>query len=298
MSRLTKNYVLITFVPVTFIEGKPYFLHILDKFNDKLLKEFMSTLGQHFQQPEVNESAQTPRSALFTVLRTSSEPDVRDMKPPHTPTPVRPRDGLPDGASDTAQPITTKDRAFTPILGRLPPIDDLLGKKHLAPEREYENFSSNKTDIRAMKADNVAIPALKRAADINSEDDVSVPSDEKERQMANALHERVLKHKPSPTYRRTAASPAFSTKSYESDQYSELPTVIHISRRESSGSKDSKSNPSRTSEAKDDTISPIRPPSAKSRITHVLPREKRLQASTGLPSKPRIDVRAKRMQKS
>ena len=271
------------------LKGKPYFLHILDKFNEKLLKEFLSTLGQHFQQPEVYESAQTPRSALFTVLRTSSEPDVRDMKSPHTPTPVRPRDGLPDGASDTAQPITIKDRAFTPILGRLPPMDDLLGKKHLAPEREYENFSSNKTDIRAMKADNVA----------NSEDDVSVHSDEKERQMANALHERVLKHKPSPTYRRTAASPAFSTKSYESDQYSELPTVIHISRRESSGSKDSKSsNPSRTSEAKDDTISPIRPPSAKSRITHVLPREKRLQASAGLPSKPRIDVRAKRMQKS
>ena len=294
MSRLTKIYVLITFVPVTFIEGKLYFLHILDKFNDKLLKEFLSTLGQHFQQPEVYESAQTPRSALFTVLRTSSEPDVRDMKSQHTPTPVRPRDGLPDGASDTAQPITTKDRAFTPILGRLPPMDDLLGKKHLAPEREYENFSSNKTDIRAMKADNVAIPALKRAADINSEDDVSATSDEKERQMANALHERVLKHKPSPTYRRTAASPAFSTKSYESDQYSELPTVIHISRRESSGSKDSKSNPSRTSEAKDDTISPIRPPSAKSRIT----REKRLQASAGLSCKPRIDVRAKRMQKS
>ncbi|PFX29611.1 Centrosomal protein of 152 kDa [Stylophora pistillata] len=265
----------------------------------KTLSPDKESTGQHFQQPEVYESAQTPRSALFTVLRTSSEPDVRDLKSLCTPTPVRPRDGLPDGASDTAQPVTTKDRAFTPILGKLPAMDDLLRKKQFAPEREYENFPSKRTNIRAMKADNLVIPALKHATDINSKHDVSVPSDDKEKQVANALHERAFKDKPSPSYKRNAASPAFSTKSYESDQYSELPTVIHVSRRESSGSKDSNSSvQSRTSEAKDDIISPIRPPSAKSRTTHVLSREKRIQASAGLPSKPRIDVRTKRVQKS
>lgn len=301
---------------ITFALNSPYSRYIREGFNDKSLKESLSSSGQHSQQPEAIDSTQTPRSGLFNVLRASSEPDIRDIKTPSASLlPGRPRDGLPDGASDTAQPITTKDitpREFTPILGKLSAMDNSdcrsPGKKHFTPERDYGNSPAQRTEVRATKAHNMAGPALKRAIDVNSEHDTSVPLDEKDRQRTYAMHERVFKHKPLAPYKRSAPSPAFSTKSYDSDQYSELPTVIHVSRRESSGSKDSNSSiPSRASESKDATISPIRHPdvpdirsrpSAESRITKLVSREKRVNGSPSLPSKPRIDVRAKRVQKS
>lgn len=60
-------------------------------------------------------------------------------------------------------------------------MDDLLGKKYLVLEREYENFFFNKIDIWVMKVDNVVILVFKYVVDINLEDDVLVYLDEKER---------------------------------------------------------------------------------------------------------------------
>lgn len=60
-------------------------------------------------------------------------------------------------------------------------MDDLLGKKYLVLEREYENFFFNKIDIWVMKVDNVVILVFKCVVDINLEDDVLVFLFEKER---------------------------------------------------------------------------------------------------------------------
>ena len=270
----------------------------------------MSSLGQSFQQPEVNDGTRSPRSGALNVLRASSEPDIRDIQ---SPTAVRfhgrPRDGGPDGASDTA-PITGKEREFTPILGKLTAMDGLEcrspGTKHFTPERDFGDSPGQRTDDRVVKAYNMTGPVRKHATVDNSEQDTSVALTEKERQRNYVMHDRALRQKPLASYKRCAPSPAFSVKSNESDQYSELPTVIHVSRRESSGSKDSNSSPPvHTSGAKDVTISPIMPTasdmrsrtSAQNRITKLPSRDKAMSSSPSLPSKPRIDVRAKRVQK-
>ena len=268
----------------------------------------MSSLGQPFRQSEVDDGTQSPRSGVFNILRASSEPDIRDIQSPcaarlHG----RPRDGGPDGASDTA-PITGKEREFTPILGKVTAMDGLEpGKKHSTPERDFGDSPGQRTQGRSVKASNVAGSFLKRARVDNSEQNTSVALAEKERQRNYAMHERSLKQKPLASSKKCAPSPAFSVKSYESDQYSELPTVIHVSRRESSGSKDSNiSIPSHTSEAKDMTISPVTSPASdvrsrpftQNRMTKLASRDKGMSSSPSLPSKPRIDVRMRRAQNS
>ena len=272
----------------------------------------MSSLGQPSQQPEVDDATQSTRSGVFKVLRASSVPDIRDIQSPSAARlHGRPRDGGPDGASDTA-PIAGKEREFTPILGKLTAMDGLdcrgspgPGRKRFTPERDFGDAPGQRTDVRAMKAYNMSGPVLKRAAGINSVQDSSPGLAEKEKQRNYVMHERAVRQKPLASYKRSAPSPAFSVKSYESDQYSELPTVIHVSRRESSVSKDSNSSiTSHTSGAKDATISPIMPPdmrtrpSAENRIAKLASRDKGMNSSSSLPSKPRIDVRAKRIQKS
>ena len=245
---------------------------------------------------------------MFHILRTSSEPDIRDIQSPYAGRlHGRPRDGGPDGASDTA-PIAGKEGEFTPILVKVTTMDGLechSPRKHFTPERDFEVLPGQRTKDRAVKAYNMTGSVLKRADD--SEQDSSVALAEKERQRNYVMHERALKQKPLSSYKRGAPSPAFSVKSYESDQYSELPTVIHVSGRESSGSKDSNSSiPRHTSEAKELTISPVTPsasdlrsrPSTQNRMTKLASREKGTSSAPSLPSKPRIDVRSKRAQYS
>jgi len=246
---------------------------------------------------------------VFHILRTSSEPDIRDTQSPcgarlHG----RPRDGGPDGASDTA-PMAGKEREFTPILAKVTAVDgseSVSPRKHFSPERDFGGLPGQRTKDRAVKAYNMAGSFLKRADHL--EQDTSVALAEKERQRNYVMHERALKQKPLSSYKRGAPSPAFSVKSYESDQYSELPTVIHVSGRESSGSKDSSNSsiPSHTTGTKELTISPVTPsasdmrsrPSAQYRMTKLASRDKGTSSSPSLPSKPRIDVRSKRAQNS
>ena len=244
---------------------------------------------------------------MFRILRASSEPDIRDNQSPRgARLHGRPRDGGPDGASDTA-PIAGKEREFTPVLVKVTATDSLecdSPRKHFTPERDFGVLSGQRTNDRAVKAYNMAGSVFKRAD--NSEQDTSVALSEKERQRNYVTQERALKQKALASYKRGAPSPAFSVKSYESDQYSELPTVIHVSRRESSGSKDSSNSsiPSHTSGAKVLTISPVTPsvsdlrsrPSAQNRLTKLASRDKERSSSPSLPSKPRIDVRSKRAQ--
>ena len=201
-----------------------------------------------------------------------------------------------------------KEREFTPILVKVTAMEGLESvspRKHFSPERDFGGLPGQRTSDRAVKAYNMAGSFLKRAD--NSEQDTSVALAEKERQRNYVMHERGLKQKPLSSNKRGTPSPAFSVKSYESDQYSELPTVIHVSGRESSGSKDSNSSiPSHTTGAKDLTISPITPsasdmrsrPSAQNRMTKLASRDKGTGSSPSLPSKPRIDVRGKRAQNS
>ena len=287
-------------------------LSIANAFNLKSLKKCLFSLGQSSQQAEAGDGTNSPRSGVFHVLRASSEPDIRDIQsPPALRFHGRPRDSGPDGASDTA-PITGKEREFTPILGKLTAMDSLEclspSRKHFIPERDLGDSPGQRTEDRAMKTYYIAGPVVKRSsANTNSEQDSSVALAEKETQRNYVMHERAPKQKPLQTsYKRCAPSPAFSVKSYESDQYSELPTVIHVSRRESSGSKDSNSSiPLHTSGAKDVTSSSITPTASdiggrqptQNRITKLVSRDRGLSSSPSLPSKPRIDVRAKRVQK-
>ena len=180
-------------------------------------------------------------------------------------------------------------------------------RKHFTPERDFGDLSGQRTKDRAVKAYNMAGSVLKRSVVDNLEQNTSVALADKERQRNYVMHERALKQKPLASYKRCVPSPAFSVKSFESDQYSELPTVIHVSRRESSGSKNSNSSiSSHTSETKDLTISPVAPsasdmrsrPSAQNRMTKHASRDKGRSSSPSLPSKPRIDVRTKRAQNS
>ena len=202
-----------------------------------------------------------------------------------------------------------KEREFTPVLVKVTAVDSLESqspRKHFTPERDFGVLPGQRTKDRAVKAYNMAGSVLKRAD--NSDQDTSVALAEKERQRNYGMHERALKQKALASHKRGAPSPAFSVKSYESDQYSELPTVIHVSRRESSGSKDSSNSsiPSHTSGAKELTISPVAPsvsdmrcrPSAQNRMTKLASRDKERSSSPSLPSKPRIDVRSKRAQNS
>ena len=283
------------------------FLFLLTRpVHNKSLKGSLSFLGQPSRQSEVDDGTQSPRSGVFRILRASNEPDIRDVQSPcgarlHG----RPRDGGPDGASDTA-PIVGKEREFTPVLGKVTAMDSSESqspRKHFTPERDFGVLSGQRTKDRAVKAYNMAGSVLKRAD--NSDQDTSVALAEKERQRNYGMHKRALKEKPLASHKRGAPSPAFSVKSYESDQYSELPTVIHVSRRESSGSKDS-SIPSHTSGAKELTISPVTSsvsdmrcrPSTQNRMTKLASRDKERSSSPSLPSKPRIDVRSKRAQNS
>lgn len=268
----------------------------------------MSSLGQPSRQTEVDDGTQSHRSGVFNILRAASEPDIRDIKSPCAARfRGRPRDGGPDGASDTA-PIAGKEREFTPILGKVTAMDGLEpGKKHFIPERDFGDSSGQRTDDRSVKAYNMVGSVPKRTTVDNSEQDTSVALAEKERQRNYVMHERSLKQKPLGSNKRCAPSPAFSVKSYESDQYSELPTVIHVSRRESSGSKDSNSSiTSHSAGAKDLTISPVTSsasdmrsrPSTPNRMTKLASRDKGMSSSPSLPSKPRIDVRMRRAQNS
>lgn len=271
----------------------------------------MFSLGQFSQQAEVGDGANSPRAGVFHVLRASSEPDIRDIQsPPAVRFHGRPRDSGPDGASDTT-PIMSKEREFTPILGKLTAMDSLEcrspSKKHFIPERDFGDSPGQRTEDRLVKAYYMAGPVVKRSTvNNNSEQDSSVALAEKETPRNYVMHERAPKQKPLASYKRCAPSPAFSVKSYESDQYSELPTVIHVSRRESSGSKDSDSSiPLHTSGANGVTSSFVTPTASnrrgqqptQNRITKLVSRDRGLSSSPSLPSKPRIDVRAKRVQK-
>ena len=262
---------------------------------------------------------------MFKVLRTSSEPDIRE---PSSPSSARihgrPRDSGPDGASDPG-PVTGKEREFTPLLGqRLTGTakDDFVSRPlagiHYTPERDSGHSPTQKTEFtcvkdmpREIQAYNVSSPVLKRASVItlDKEENAAAVSVGRERQMNSVMHapsERALKQKPLTSFKRSAPSPAFSVKSYESDQYTELPTVIHMSRRESGGSKDSNNSiPTRKPGDKNASISPINPPMsdmrsrpyAENRVTKLVSRDKRVNSSPSLPSKPRVDVRTKRVQK-
>ena len=287
----------------------------------------MSPLGQPSYRPEVDDDTRSPRSGVFEVLRASSEPDIRVPRSPYTRIHGRLRDSGPDGASDTG-PVTGKEREFTPILGQRLSVtakDDFdvsspSTGKYSTPERDLANSPSQGTEFTSSKDIpleinnyNMPSPFLKCAAVSKSEqsENIEVISAERERQRTYVMHapsERALKQKPLASHKRSAPSPAFSVKSYESDQYSELPTVIHVSRGESSGSNISNNSiPTRTtSQDKDVLISPISTPvsdmrsgpSSENRVAKLASRDKRVTNSSSLPSKPRFDIRAKRVQKS
>ena len=254
---------------------------------------------------------------MFKVLRTSSEPDIRE---PSSPSSARihgrPRDSGPDGASDPG-PVTGKEREFTPLLGqRLTGTakDDFVSRPlagiHYTPERDSGHSPTQKTEFtcvkdmpREIQAYNVSSPVLKRASVItlDKEENAAAVSVGRERQMNSVMHapsERALKQKPLTSFKRSAPSPAFSVKSYESDQYTELPTVIHMSRRESGGSKDSNNSIPTRKPGDNPPMSDMRSrPYAENRVTKLVSRDKRVNSSPSLPSKPRVDVRTKRVQK-
>ena len=280
-------------------------------------------IGQSPLQLEVVDDIQSPRSGVFKVLRTSSEPDIRELPSPSSAKiHGRPRDSGPDGASDPGL-VTGKERELTPLLGqRLTGttkdyfVNRPLAGSHFTPERDSEHLPNQKTEFtgakdlpREIEANNVSSPVPKRAAVIALDKEENAASVERERRMNSVIHapsERAQKQKPLTSFKRNALSPAFSVKSYESDQYTELPTVIHVSRRESSGSKDSNSSiPTRRPGDKNTSISPINAPmsdmrsrpTAENRVTKLMSRDKRVTSSPSLPSKPRVDIRTKRAQK-
>ena len=310
--------------------NSPHRLHPIQKQLGKpSIERAFIFLGQPRHQPEVDDGAQTPCSGVFKVVRASSEPDIRE---PQSPSAARihgrPRDSGPDGASDTG-PVKGKERDFTPILGQRlavtakdnfdcnPPTGKLF-----TPEKDIGHSSSQNTagctsskdKPREIKAYHTSNPVLKskRAVATNSElkENAAVVSAETEKQRNYVMHaptERALKNKPLALYKRSGPSPAFSVKSCDSDQYTELPTVIHVSRRQLNSSKDSDSStPTRTprdtnatSSATNATVSDMRSrPSTENRLTKLVSRDKRVTSSPSLPSKPRVDVRTKRAQKS
>ena len=254
------------------------------------------------------------------MLLDSSQREAREARSPsigriHG----RPRDSGPDGASDTG-PIVGKEREFTPVFGEQLTVTDKdafdFSGKYFTPERDLENSPSQETEESKdsspeMKDCHMSSPVLEHKTANNSEfkKNTTETSTDRERQRTYVMYapsEYAFKQKPLASYKRSAPSPAFSIKSYESDQYSELPTVIHVSRRESSGSKDSNSGipTRRTLQDKEAIISPVsgsvpdvrRPPVEKN--SKVLTRDKRVTSTSSLPSKPRVDVRAKRVQKT
>lgn len=266
------------------------------------------------------DGTQSPRSGVFKVLLNSSQQEARS--PSIGRIHGRPRDSGPDGASDTG-PIVGKEREFTPVFGEQLTVTDKdafdLSGKYFTPERDLENSTSQETESTSskdsppeMKDCHMSSPVLEHKTVNHSESkkNTAETSTDREKQRTYAMYapsEHAFKQKPLASYKRSAPSPAFSIKSYESDQYSELPTVIHVSRRESSGSKDSNSGipTRRTLQDKDAIIPPVsasvpdmrsRPPVEK--ISRVLTRDKRVTPTSSLPSKPRVDVRAKRVQKT
>ena len=226
------------------------------------------------------------------------------------------RDSGPDGDSDTG-PITGKERELTPILGQRlsvtakggfecsPPSGD-----HFTPERDFGNSAVQDTTTgipQEIPAYNVSGPTGKVAAVINLEQEknVAVISADNETQRTYVMHapsERAPKQKPLPSHKRSAPSPAFSVKSYDSDQYTELPTVIHVSRRGSNGSNESNSSIPTRAPGDNAAILPISDmrnrPSAENRLSKLVSRDKRVNSSPSLPCKPRVDVRTRRPQKS
>lgn len=284
----------------------------------------MSPLGQLPHQPEVLDNTQSPRSGVLKVLLDSSQPEVREPRSAsigriHG----RPRDSGPDGASDTG-PVVGKEREFTPVFGEQITVTDKdafdFSGKYFTPERDLEISPSQETESTSSKDSppevkdyHMSSPVLEHKTVNHSESkkNTTETSTDREKRRIYVMYapsEHAFKQKPLDSFKRSAPSPAFSIKSYESDQYSELPTVIHVSRRESSGSKDSYSGiPTRgTLQHKDAVISPVsasvpdmrsRPP-VENRISKVLTRDKRVAATSSLPSKPRVDVRSKRVQKT
>ena len=284
----------------------------------------MSPLGQLPHQPEVLDNTQSPRSGVLKVLLDSSQPEVREPRSAsigriHG----RPRDSGPDGASDTG-PVVGKEREFTPVFGEQITVTDKdafdFSGKYFTPERDLEISPSQETESTSSKDSppevkdyHMSSPVLehKTVNHLESKKNTTETSTDREKRRIYVMYapsEHAFKQKPLDSYKRSAPSPAFSIKSYESDQYSELPTVIHVSRRESSGSKDSYSGiPTRgTLQHKDAIISPVsasvpdmrsRPP-VENRISKVLTRDKRVASTSSLPSKPRVDVRSKRVQKT
>lgn len=284
----------------------------------------MSPLGQLPHQPEVLDNTQSPRSGVLKVLLDSSQPEVREPRSAsigriHG----RPRDSGPDGASDTG-PVVGKEREFTPVFGEQITVTDKdafdFSGKYFTPERDLEISPSQETESTSSKDSppevkdyHMSSPVLEHKTVNHSESkkNTTETSTDREKRRIYVMYapsEHAFKQKPLDSFKRSAPSPAFSIKSYESDQYSELPTVIHVSRRESSGSKDSYSGiPTRgTLQHKDAVISPVsasvpdmrsRPP-VENRISKVLTRDKRVASTSSLPSKPRVDVRSKRVQKT
>lgn len=258
------------------------------------------------------------------MLLDSSQPEVREPRSAsigriHG----RPRDSGPDGASDTG-PVVGKEREFTPVFGEQITVTDKdafdFSGKYFTPERDLEISPSQETESTSSKDSppevkdyHMSSPVLEHKTVNHSESkkNTTETSTDREKRRIYVMYapsEHAFKQKPLDSYKRSAPSPAFSIKSYESDQYSELPTVIHVSRRESSGSKDSYSGiPTRgTLQHKDAIISPVsasvpdmrsRPP-VENRISKVLTRDKRVASTSSLPSKPRVDVRSKRVQKT
>lgn len=279
----------------------------------------VSFLGQSSHRSDAIDSAQRPCSGVLRVLRTSSESVFPAIASPSA---LRtPRDSGPDGASDTG-PLIAKERVFSPVLGQR--LNSATGDNlnynpskevNFIPEKELGGSVSEKTELISSeeipaetKAIHVSSPVLKgavvRGNTQEESETVAISSLDREKcDVTYCLPEHLRKQKPPPSYKRSAPSPAFSVKSYESDQYNELPTVIHLPRKESSGSKESYERISDLTAVDPVTHAPRS--DMRSRLSSVnkitkpeSTRVKKDNSSPVLPSKPRMDVKLKRTAKT
>lgn len=274
--------------------------------------------GQSSHQLDAVNSLNSPRSGILKVLQTSSESDIREIASPSTVrTAGRPRDSGPDGASDTG-PITAKERELSPMTDQRLTTATAGGfdygqqnQDHFIPEKDLGGLISEKTECISsrdlsveIKAYNMSNPELKhsvvRSNTRNEHERVSVMLDDKERCDAAPFQPEIARRqKPLrlPSYKRSAPSPAFSVKSYESDQYNELPTVIHVSQKESTSSKVGYKGIAAQPTEDVPTLAPMSDMrsrlSLENRVTQPVTHSKRHNSSPGVPSKSHVDVKLK-----
>ena len=213
----------------------------------------------------------------------------------------------PDGASDSPRLSARKESGLTtPVLGDLISKDDFEtmscrspGAKHFAAERES-------TALHCRTADAVSKDAFQTVKTF-SNPLVPHPAEEHVSQATSELHYRqkttlaasaekdILKAfvRPAQTatahtqkrlasVKRSAPSPALSVTSVESDQYSELPTVIRIPPKQDSTS---------TSLVRPAARDLRQRPRVQNRIGKLVSRDRATtNGSPGLPSKPRVDI--------